>query len=168
MGLSFEPVTKLSALDKVEGFSCGKPELDRFLERYAWINQKSGGANTYVLKQEENVIGYYSLAAGQVERLSAPERVVKGLAGHPVPVILLARLAVAREFQRQGAGRALLKDALLRTLQAGDIAGIRALLVHAKDEEAKNWYLSWNFEPSPTDPLHLFLLLKDIAASLKR
>jgi GNAT superfamily N-acetyltransferase len=80
--------------------------------------------------------------------------------------MLLARLAVSGKFQGQGSGRILLRDALIRTVQAGDIAGIRALLVHAKDDEARNWYLAQGFYPSPTDPLHLFVLLKDVAALL--
>ncbi len=81
--------------------------------------------------------------------------------------MILARLAVDREHQRIGLGKALLKDALKRTAQAADIAGIRALLVHAKDEEARKWYLQWEFEPSPTDPMHLFLLMKDLKALLR-
>jgi GNAT superfamily N-acetyltransferase len=82
--------------------------------------------------------------------------------------MILARLAVDLSFQGHGLGRALLRDSLLRTVQAADIAGIRALLVHAKDETARKWYLSWDFEPSPTDSLHLFLLLKDLKHILKR
>ena len=89
---------------------------------------------------------------------------MKGLARHPVPVMILARLAVDTSIQGKGLGAALLKDALLRTVQAADIAGIRCLLVHAKDEAARKWYESWEFEPSPTDPYHLFLLLKDLKA----
>jgi GNAT superfamily N-acetyltransferase len=87
---------------------------------------------------------------------------MKGLARHPVPVMILARLAVDKEHQRQGLGQALLKDALLRTAQAADIAGIRCLLVHAKDDAARQWYESWEFEPSSTNPYHLFLMLKDL------
>jgi predicted N-acetyltransferase YhbS len=91
---------------------------------------------------------------------------MKGLARHPVPVMVLARLAVDNQHQGKGLGKALLKDALLRTAQAADIAGIRCLLVHAKDDEARRWYESWEFEPSSTDPYHLFLLLKDIKSML--
>ena len=83
---------------------------------------------------------------------------------HPVPVMILARLAVDNQHQRVGMGKALLKDALKRTAQAADIAGIRALLVHAKDEPARQWYLNWEFEPSVTDSFHLFLLMKDLKA----
>jgi GNAT superfamily N-acetyltransferase len=83
---------------------------------------------------------------------------------HLVPVMILARFAVDLRHQGAGLGKALLKDALLRTAQAADLAGIRALLVHAKDESARQWYLNWEFEPSPSDPFHLFLLMKDIKA----
>lgn len=108
------------------------------------------------------IIGYYSLVVGHVEFADAPERLRKGLARHPVPIMLLARLAVHINWQRKGVGRALLRDAVLRTLQAADIAGIRALAVHAKDDQARQYYQQFNFAPSPTDPLHLFVLLKDI------
>jgi GNAT superfamily N-acetyltransferase len=104
------------------------------------------------------------LAVGSVRPSNAAPRVIKGIPQHPVPVMILARLAVDLQHQGAGLGRALLKDALLRTAQAADIAGIRALLVHAKDEPARMWYLNWEFESSPSDPFHLFLLMKDIKA----
>lgn len=110
------------------------------------------------------VAGFYSLAVGSVEPSKAAPRVTQGIAQHPVPTMLLARLAMDRQHQGAGLGKALLKDALLRTAQAADIAGIRALLVHAKDESARQWYLRWEFEPSASDPLHFFLLVKDIKA----
>jgi GNAT superfamily N-acetyltransferase len=113
-----------------------------------------------------SVVGFYSLAVGSVDPAAAAPRVIKGVPRYPVPVMILARLAVDLTHQRVGLGRALLKDALGRTAQAADIAGIRALLVHAKDERARNWYLSFDFEPSPSDPLHLFLLMKDLRAAL--
>ena len=112
------------------------------------------------------VVGFYSLAVGSVDPEAAPSRVMKGLARHPVPVILLTRLSVDKAHRRKGLGQALLKDALLRTAQAADIAGIRCLLVHAKDDAARQWYESWEFEPSPTDPYHLFLMLKDLKSML--
>jgi GNAT superfamily N-acetyltransferase len=95
-------------------------------------------------------------------REEAPERLTKGLARHPVPVMLLARLAVDHRRQGHGVGKALLKDAMLRTLQAADIGGIRAFAVHAKDEEARRFYLKFDFIPAPSDPMHLFVLLKDV------
>ncbi len=118
--------------------------------------------------QSGSVAGFYSLAVGSVEYSKAALRVTKGVAHHPMPVMILARLAVGLEHQGSGLGKALLKDALLRTAQAGDIAGIRALLVHAKDEPARQWYLNWEFEPSPSDPFHLFLLMKDLKAMVGR
>lgn len=110
------------------------------------------------------VVGFYSLAVGNVEPSHAAPRVAKGIPQHPLPVMILARLAVDLRHQGAGLGKGLLKDALLRTAQAADIAGIRALLVHAKDESARQWYLNWEFEASPSDPFHLFLLMKDIKA----
>lgn len=160
-------VRKLDASHDVEAFECGKEPLDRFLKRYALVNQKAGSAQTYVVcRGEQRVVGYYSLAVGAVEHAGVPERVGKGLARHPIPVMLLARLSIDRSEQGKGLGKALLKDALLRTAAAADIAGIRALLVHAKDDEARAWYERFDFEPSPTDPYHLFLLLKDLRALL--
>jgi len=105
-------------------------------------------------------VGYHALAVGHVIREEAPERLSKGLARHPVPIMLLARLAVDRRWQGQGIGKALLRDAMQRTLQAADIAGIRALAVHAKDEW--DFYQKFDFISSPTDPMHLFVLLNDV------
>ncbi|WP_123101560.1 GNAT family N-acetyltransferase [Acidithiobacillus sulfuriphilus] len=166
MSTAYEPVRKLTPTDMVDGFDCGQAALNQFLQRYALVNQKANSAQTYICCQENVVVGFYSLAAGSVDPESAPPRVMKGLARHPVPVLILARLAVDRNHQGKGLGKALLKDALLRTAQAADIAGIRCLLVHAKDEAARQWYEAWDFEPSPTDPYHLFLMLKDLKALL--
>lgn len=164
---SFSAVQKLDASHEVDAFDCGKEPLNRFLQRYALVNQKAGSAQTYVVcRGEQRVAGYYSLAVGAVEHADAPGRVGKGLARHPIPVMLLARLAIDRAEQGKELGKALLKDALLRTAQAAEIAGIRALLVHAKDDEARAWYEQFDFEPSPTDPYHLFLLMKDLRALL--
>ncbi len=164
----YSPVRKLLPADIVDSFDCGQEELNFFLHRCAWVNQKANSAQTYVSCLNQEVVGYYSLAVGSVVQASAPQRVTKGLDRHPVPVMILARLAVDGRHQSRGLGRALLKDALLRTVQAADIAGIRALLVHAKDERARQWYASWDFEPSPTDPCHLFLLLKDLKTIVQK
>jgi GNAT superfamily N-acetyltransferase len=155
-------VEKLRAEHGVEGFDCGREELNRYLLRYAWANQQAGAAQTYVGLVESAVVGYYTLAVGQVTREEAPERLAKGLARHPVPIMLLARLAVSSSWQGQGVGKALLRDAMQRTIQAADIAGIRAFAVHAKDDKAKRFYEKFDFIPSPTDPMHLFVLLKDV------
>ena len=166
MSAVYDPVRKLTTADRVDEFDCAQPALNQFLQRYALVNQKASSAQTYVCCQADRVVGFYSLAAGSADPESVPPRVMKGLARHPVPVLILARLAVDQNHQGKGLGKALLKDALLRTAQAADIAGIRCLLVHAKDEAARQWYAAWDFEPSPTDPYHLFLMLKDLKALL--
>lgn len=166
MSAAYEPVRKLSSADSAEAFDCGQPALNQFLQRHALVNQKANSAQTWVCCLRGEVVGFYSLAVGSVDPEDAPARIMKGLARHPVPVMILARIAVDRDHQGKGLGKALLRDALLRTAQAADIAGIRCLLVHAKDEAARQWYESWEFEPSPTDPYHLFLLLKDLKALL--
>ena len=164
---SLGTIEKLAAHHALDSFESGKPALDQFLKRFSLTNQKAGSAQTYVICRGTNeVVGYYSLCVGAVEHATASERVRKGLANHPVPVMILARLAVASHEQKRGLGKALLKDALLRTAQAAEIAGIRALLVHAKDDAARLWYLNFDFEESSTDPYHLFLLMKDIRAIL--
>ncbi len=163
---AYEPVRKLAGSDVVEFFVCGQPALNQFLQRFALVNQKSNSAQTYVSCHSGSVVGFYSLTVGSVEPAAAAPRVIKGIPQHPVPVMILARLAVDLRQQGAGLGKALLKDAVLRTAQAADIAGIRALLVHAKDEPARQWYLNWEFEPSPSDPFHLFLLMKDLKAIL--
>jgi GNAT superfamily N-acetyltransferase len=160
----YGPVHKLAASDAVDSFDCGQSALNQFLQRFALVSQKSNSAQTYVSCASDAVVGFYSLAVGSVAPATAAPRVIKGIAQHPVPVMILARLAVDVRHQGAGLGKALLKDALMRTAQAADIAGIRALLVHAKDEPARQWYLNWEFEPSASDPFHLFLLLKDIKA----
>jgi GNAT superfamily N-acetyltransferase len=168
----FSKVQKLASTHDVSAFDCGSPALNQFLQRFALVNQKANSAQTCVSCEEgsNRVAGFYSLAVGSVEQTSDTGRLGKGLAGHPVPVMILARLAGDQRFQGVGLGRALLKDALLRTAQAAEIAGIagiRAILVHAKDDATRNWYLQWGFEPSPTDPYHLYLLIKDLLALLK-
>jgi GNAT superfamily N-acetyltransferase len=159
-------IEKLRKDHEVDGFDCGKGPLNRFLLQHAWANSQANATQTYVLAEAKKVLGYYSLAAGAVTRDSAPRRVAAGQARHPISVVLLARLAVDKTLLKQGIGAALLKDALVRVSNAADIVGARALLVHAKDEEAKSFYEHFNFEPSPSDPLHLYLLMKDIRAAI--
>ena len=159
-------IEKLDQRHNVDLFDCGNEPLNRFLVRYALQNQKAGSSQTYVGLNGPTIVGYYTLVVGEVAYERAAERLKKGLARHPVPVMVLARLAVAQRQHGKGLGSGLLKDALLRTLQAADIAGIRAFVVHAKDDAARAFYERYDFEPSPTDPYHLFLLLKDARASL--
>jgi predicted N-acetyltransferase YhbS len=150
-------IEKLRRGHAVDSFDCGREPLNHFLIRYALQNQQAGASQTYTALADEEVAGYYTLVVGQVE-----------LAGHAVPIMLLARLAIATLWQGKGLGICLLKDSMLRTLQAAHIAGIRAFAVYAKDEDAKAFYERFDFVPSPSDPYHLFRLLKDIRAALKR
>ena len=158
-GLRIEPLQASHALD---GFDCGEEALNRFLLRFALVNQRTQASRTYVALHDAAVLGFHTLVVGAVSPDQAPERIRKGLANHPIPVMVLARLAVARSHQGQGLGAGLLKDAIGRTLAAAAIAGIRALVVHAKDPQARGFYEHFGFRPSPTDPLHLFVLLKDL------
>jgi len=126
------------------------------------MSQRADGAQTYVGVYGTDIIGYYTLVVGHVAYEEAPQRLVKGLSRNAVPVMLLARLATDLAWQGKGVGAGLLRNAMQRTVQAADIAGIRAFLVHAKDDKAKAFYEHFNFLPSPTDPYHLHLLVKDI------
>jgi GNAT superfamily N-acetyltransferase len=157
-------IEKLRRDHAVEGFDCGKAALNRFLERHALQSQQAGVTTTYLALHSDAVVGFYSLAVGQVDYADAPERLIRGLARHPVPVMLLVRMAVASGYQGKKLGAGLLKDAMLRTLQAAEIAGIRAFAVHAKDDEARAFYERFDFMASPTDAYHLVLLTKDVRA----
>ncbi|MDA1315306.1 MAG: GNAT family N-acetyltransferase [Acidobacteria bacterium] len=160
-------IEKLARSHAIDDFDCGREALNRFLIRYAMQNQQGGASQTYLALVGLQVVGYYTLVVGQVDYDDAPQRLKKGLARRPVPIMLLARLAISTGWQGKGLGSGLLKDAMLRTLQAAEIAGIRAFAVHAKDDEAKAFYECFDFLASPTDPYHLFRLLKDIRAFLK-
>lgn len=155
-------------LDKhhqLDDFSCGEAALDDWLKRHAIGAQASETARVYVTTSDDSdaVVGYYALAAAEVlPRDSAPRARAGQPAGRAIPAIVLARLAVDALHQGVGIGCSLLQDAILRTAQAADSIGARLLLVHAKHDAARAWYLQYGFEPSPTDPLHLQLLMKDI------
>ena len=166
-GPGFARPRKLAAADAVREFRSGQPDLDEWIGRYALTNQQSGMATVFVSTAGARIAGFYSLATGAVEHADAAARVTKGVARHPIPVILLTRLAVDKRYQGAGLGRMLVRDALLRVNRAADEIGVRALLVHAKDERARDFYLRLaEFEPSPTDPLHLYLLMKDLRKAI--
>lgn len=160
--MSFSGIEKLRFDHDTGGFDCGQADLNRFLHQFAFVNQRANLAQTYVLCRGKTVIGYYSLTVGHADHKDAPRRIVEGAGRYPVPLMILARLAVTKGEQGHGYGAALLKDALRRTAHAADIAGIRALFVQAKDDNARAFYERFNFRPSPADPYHLFLLMKDI------
>ena len=157
-------------LDKLQvraSFDCGVEPLNDYLKKYALQNQKKDAARTYVVTTEENkIIGYYTLIFGAVSVEETPETISAGLGKYPIPIILLARLAIDKNQKRKGLGKLLMRDALLRAVRASEIAGLRACLVHAKDETAKAFYEKFGFQPSPHNEFHLFLKMSDIRASL--
>jgi predicted N-acetyltransferase YhbS len=155
-------IEKLTQHHALNDFDCGQEALNRFLKRFAVANQQANAAQTYVGLADDVVIGFYTLVVAEVAFDDAPQRLTKGLARHGVPIMLLARLAVNAGWQGKRIGAGLLKDAMRRTMQAADIAGIRAFAVHAKDEAASAFYRHFDFIASPTDPLHLFMLVKDL------
>ncbi len=215
----------LNEFHAVNSFDCADEALNTYLKKFAYLNNQNASARTYVSVRKDRVVGYYTITPGSVTKKEAPQRVGKGLANHPIPVIILARLAVHKPEQSSGIGKGLLRDALLRIVTAADIIGGRAVLVHAKDNKAKSFYhigiskakfrfpavflrkqsagdkigtnsdvtpvlalrskatgpegkivhersecLScehFGFEPSPIDPFHLYLLLKDIKKTLE-
>ena len=162
-----EPPVLLNPSHRADEFDCGVDALNAYLKRFASINNQNGSARTYAALRGNQVAGYYTVTPGSVSKEEAPPRIGQGLARHPVPVILLARLAVDKKEKGQGLGRELLRDVLIRVVHAADSIGGRALLVHAKDEPAKSFYEHFGFEPSPLDPFHLYLLIKDIKKTLR-
>lgn len=150
----------LSPEHDLADFASGSSLLDDWLRRRALLNQESGASRTYVIRAGNRVIGYYALAAGAVAQADATTKTRRNMP-NPVPVMVLGRLAIDTAFQGRGLGRALLRDAVLRTLQAADIAGIRAMLVHAISDEAKRFYERCGFQPSPVDPMTLMITLRD-------
>ena len=161
------PPEKLRVEHDVSAFDCGEPVLNDWLCRRAFQNQQSGASSTYVILEGMRVVGYYSLAAGSVAREAAPGRIRRNVPD-PVPVVVLGRLAVDQGFDGQGLGRALLRDAVLRTLQAADIIGVRAILVHALSEQAKRFYEQCGFAPSPIDPLTLMVTVSEAVNALRK
>ena len=149
-----------------DSFDCGVPALNEYLRRYALQNQEKDAGRTYVATRGQRIVGYYTLVYGSVECDDVPEKVKKGLGKYSIPILLLARLAVSVEEKGRGLGKGLLKDALLRSLNAADIAGLRAVAVQAKDDAAKAFYEYFGFVASPTNPYRLFLTIKDIRGNI--
>jgi GNAT superfamily N-acetyltransferase len=158
---------KLTLAHDLSQFQCGEPELDDWLKRKSLHNEASGASRTYVICVGRQVVGYYALAAGAVAHRDAPGRVKRNMP-NPIPVIVIGRLAIDLKFQGQGIGSALLKDAVLRTVQAAEIAGIRAILVHAISDGAKRFYEKLGFMASPTNPMTLTITVPAVAHSLAK
>jgi GNAT superfamily N-acetyltransferase len=155
----------LGAAHEVAGFDSGTPVLDDWLRRRALENEKAHASRTYVVSAGGRVIAYYALATGAVALAGAPGRVRRNLPD-PVPVMVIGRLAVDRAYQGRGIGQGLLRDAVLRTVQAAEIAGIRAILVHALTEDARRFYLHQGFLESLDAPLTLMITVADAEAAL--
>ncbi|MBI2170302.1 MAG: N-acetyltransferase [Actinobacteria bacterium] len=165
MSSRFSDVELLTAQHRLAEFDCGSDAQTIWLRRYAFQAHQSGTSRVHVVRRLEDdaTVGYHALAAGAVLQESATARVVKGAGDHPIPVVILTRLGVDVEEQGKGLGVALLVDALRRVDAAADEIGVRALLIHCEDERAKSFYVHVaQFEESPTDPLHLMLLVKDL------
>ena len=158
---------KLSPEHDLSDFNSGESALDDWLRRRAVQNESSGASRTYVVCAGKKVAGYYSLAVGAVAHTDTPGRIRRNMPD-PIPVMILGRLAVDKAFQGQGVGVGLLRDAVLRTMQAAEIAGIRALLVHAISEDAKRFYAHCGFIPSPIHPMTLMITLSEAEKELGR
>ena len=156
----------LAAEHELEEFNSGTPPLDEWLKRRARQNEASGASRTYVIAEGRRVVGYYGLAAGSVLHEVATSRVRRNMPD-PVPVALLGRLAVDRQWQGRGLGAALLRDAVLRVVGAAGTIGVRALLVHAISDEAKAFYERWGFRPSATDPMTLMITMEEAQKMLR-
>jgi GNAT superfamily N-acetyltransferase len=165
----FSPPALITNSHEVRNFDCGNTALNEFLIKFALANTSAGISRTYVTTPLDQpvVVGYFSIAAGSVERTMVPERVAKGTPQHPIPIALLARLAVDLKSQGQKLGPGLLKHALLKIVEASRVIGIRAVLVHAKNQRAADFYAKYGFVPSPVNSFHLMLLMKDVLKTVE-
>ncbi len=161
------PPERLTPDHDVGAFDSGVAPLDDWLKRRALPSEEAGGSRTFVIGAAGRVVGYYALAAGAVEQISAPGRVRRNMPD-PVPVMVLGRLAVDREYQGRGIGEGLLRDAILRTLQAAEFGGIRAILVHAISDDAKRFDERHGFSASPIDPMTLMITLAEAKKALRK
>jgi GNAT superfamily N-acetyltransferase len=162
------PVRRLEATDHLDDFDCGVVGLNEWLRQFALSDQRAGASVTYVLNRGTHVVGFYTLAPTAIEPVRAAQRLGAGLPrNRPIPAILLARLGLDRAEQESGLGSELLRDALARCAAAADEIGGRAVLVHAKDEAAGRFYRRWGFRELPDNPQHLYLLMKDLRASIR-
>ena len=167
MGVKLNPPILLTSELDLSEFFCGRAALDDWLKTYALQAGSSGTANTFVLLDENaSVIGYYSLLMGSISQIEATERVRKGTGRYPIPVIVVARLAVNQKSQGQGIGRALLRDAVIRGVNISKEVAFRAIITHPIDEEAANFYLRFGFEQSPISSGQLMILVKDVRKAL--
>ena len=166
-GLRLSAPEPLSVHHSFDGFDCGVPSLDDWLKRRAGRNQASGATRTFVCCEDGRIVGYYALASSAVAPTEAPGRFRRNMPD-PIPVVVLARLAISRSHQGKGLGRALFQDAARRVIHAAELIGVRGLLVHAISEEAKAFYLRLGLDQSPIDPMTLMTTVDDLKAALAR
>ncbi|WP_239393556.1 GNAT family N-acetyltransferase [Frankia sp. CiP3] len=171
MTSQFGPVEPLAATHMLAGFDCGSAAQSAWLTAHAWQAHQSGSSRVYVVTgtddAHQRVVGYYALAAGSVAPAQAPQRLTQGAGRYHQPVVIITRLGVDLSVQGAGLGRALVVDAMRRVAVAGEVIGVRALLIHCENEVARDFYLRLaTFEAGPTDPMHLFLLMKDLRKAL--
>ncbi|MBZ5607211.1 MAG: GNAT family N-acetyltransferase [Acidobacteriia bacterium] len=163
--MALSPPEPLGDDHQIEGFASGEAVLDDWLTRRARANQASGASRTYVLCEGKRVVGYYSLASGAIAQATVPGKFRRNMPD-PIPVVVLARLAVDRSLQGRGLGRAMFRDAARRVAQAADTIGIRGMVVHAISEDARRFYIALGFDPCPAESMTLVVTLKDIRATL--
>ncbi|MGC9667529.1 N-acetyltransferase [Planosporangium sp. 12N6] len=171
MNRGFSVVEPLAAAHVLAGFDCGSPAQSVWLVEHALQAHRAGLSRVYVVcdtdHPDRRVVGYYALAAGSVAPADASPRLRQGAGRYHQPVVILTRLGVDRGVQGAGLGRALVVDALRRIAAAAEVIGVRAVLIHCETEAARDFYLRLaKFEPSPTDPMHLLLLMKDLRRAL--
>lgn len=169
MNIPFSAPQTLTSAHQTQNFDCGKAPLNDFLQKYALINAQSGNSRTFVVADSnQNIIGYYSLAATSIEHEATPLRVQQGQPRYPIPAILMARFALDKSQQGKGLGRALFRDALLRSLNITDELGARAFVVDAKDDDAFHFYQKFGMMAAPLESTEsnptrrLYLLFKDV------
>jgi len=165
MSESLSPPGPLADHHQVDGFTSGEPSLDDWLRLRAKANQMSGACRTYVLCEGNRVAAYYALASGAIAQTTVPGRFRRNMP-EPLPVAVLARLAVDRNWQGRGLGRAMFRDAACRVNQAADAIGIRGIVVHVISEAAQRFYIALGFDPCPNQSMTLVVTLRDIQAAL--
>jgi GNAT superfamily N-acetyltransferase len=158
---------RLHVAHDVRSFESGNAELDGWLQRHGLAAQQMDSARTFLLLEGGRILGYFSLTMGSVRRDEAPRRLVRGMAGYPVGMVLLARLAVDQSEQGKGRGALLLAEALRKAVAAGEAAAARLVVVDAIDEQAASFYRQHGFVPAPDHPLRLYRRMSDIRASLQ-
>jgi ribosomal protein S18 acetylase RimI-like enzyme len=168
----FSPVGTLTRTHVVAGFDCGSAAQSEWLVRHALQAHQSGTSRVYVVSEKtderQKVVGYHALAAGSVAPATAPQQLAQGAGRYYQPVVILTRLGVDLSCQGLGLGKAMVVDALRRVAAASEVIGVRALLIHCENDAARDFYLRLaKFDASPTDPLHLLLLMKDLRKAME-